>query len=71
MGPPHKRLGLEETMKRGRWRTLTSVLRYEKGGDVTAGYNRLDSKTRAHCEECAGSIKGVLLKERAPVPLPT
>ena len=45
----------EEAMKRGRWSSFRSIVRYEKTGHLNEAWRRLDPDVQAHalvCEEC-------------------
>jgi hypothetical protein len=63
----HARRGQVAIMRRGRWRSLASLARYEKGGMVTKEYAKLAAPLRAHLEECGRNIRAVMLGERLPI----
>ena len=65
----HSRRSQAAVMKRGRWRSLASLARYEKGGMVTKQYEKLPQKLRDHLEMCATHIESVVLGRRAVVVL--
>ena len=48
-------------MKRGRWRSLASLARYEKGGMVTKAYQQLPQALKDHLERCARVLDAVVL----------
>ena len=54
-------------MRRGRWRSLASLTRYEKGGMVTKEYAKLSPDLRAHLEACSQGIRAVMLGGRLPL----
>ncbi|CAK0855451.1 unnamed protein product, partial [Prorocentrum cordatum] len=45
----HNRLDLAEVQRRGRWRSMASVRRYEKRALVQGVYNKLDQRSRRMC----------------------
>ena len=56
----------EQIMKRGRWKSLLSVARYEKAGRVTQKYHEYPKALRDHFERCAGDVESVFLGRVAP-----
>ena len=60
----------EEIMKRGRWRTLKSVARYEKHARVTLEFSRLTASVQAHCVACEGQLGDVFLGRVPPLLVP-
>ena len=58
-----------EVMKRGRWKTIESVLRYEKAGLVAAEYKRLSPAAKLFCraaeQEIPALLRGQLTKNLA------
>jgi len=72
-GPSWERLlnlrTLAEVQKRGRWKTLKSVMRYEKAGRLQQEMARMEPSLRHHLEECArlvvGCVRGAVA---APAP---
>ena len=61
----HRRRSQAAIMKRGRWRSLASLARYEKGGMVTKQFLTHPQKLRDHMERCAQHLRAVMLGERA------
>ncbi|CAK0879867.1 unnamed protein product, partial [Prorocentrum cordatum] len=59
--------GLPEMMKRGRWRKLKSVARYEKHARVGLEFGKLDARTRSHCVRCEPLLADVFLGRRSPL----
>ena len=70
-GASHDRLrglrGLPEVMKRGRWRKLKSVTRYEKHARVGLEFGKLDARTRSHCVRCESVLADAFLGRQAPL----
>ena len=60
---------LAEVQKRGRWKTLESVMRYEKARRRHQEMARLDPNLRRHPEECARRVGGCV-RGRDVAPLP-
>ena len=54
-------------MRRGRWRSLASLTRYEKGGMVMKDYMKMPEALRSHLERCAANIQRVMLGEMLPL----
>ena len=63
-----KRRTLEEIKKRGRWRSDSSLRRYEKGGMLAAVLQQLAPSLRQRGAECLRRIH-VTLSEPSPLPL--
>ena len=63
----HARRSQIAIMRRGRWRSLASLTRYEKGGMVTKEYAKLGPDLRAHLEACSQGIQAVMLGKRLPL----
>ena len=57
---------LAEIKRRGRWKSDTSVRRYEKGGRLSDQLRKLDGRTRSHVLLCGRVIHDVLLRRRPP-----
>lgn len=62
---------LEEIRKRGRWRSLQSVDRYEKGGRVAQQLSLLTPGALRHGQKCASAIGAILTGTCPPPPLPS
>ena len=74
-GPSHDRLTkartLLEVQKRGRWRIVRSLVRYEKHTRMLQAWNKLPAEVRAHAERCQREVGEFMLGIReAPPPLP-
>ena len=54
------RLSLDEVGKRGRWRTLSSVRRYEKRGLLQEVWNNLSERQRQYCESAMAALAAKL-----------
>ena len=52
---------LVDVQKRGRWKQMASVIRYDKTGRVNDSWRALDSEVKAHCLEAARRLLGCLL----------
>ena len=52
---------LDVVRKRGRWKQMSSVVRYDKTGRVNNAWHALDAEVKACCLEAARRIMGVLL----------
>ena len=63
----HQRRGQVAIMRRGRWRSLASLSRYEKGGIVMKEYAKLPEALGQHLERCAASVQRVMLGECLPL----
>ena len=63
----HARRSQASVMKRGRWKSLASLARYEKGGMVTKQFEKLPDKLKAHLRMCATEIEGVVRGRRSVV----
>ena len=61
---------LGEIQRRGRWRSSTSVRRYEKGGRLNEQVGRLDAATRTHALHCAKAVVKVLGGQLSPLKPP-
>ena len=74
-GPSHDRSeqvrSLEQIQKRGRWRQLKSVMRYEKAGRIAAEVMKLSVPMRRYAVEAAAGLKGHLTGRRALPILPS
>ena len=58
---------LEERMKRGRWRTLNSVTRYEKVGRMLQKYSSYSMLQQMHGEKVQSLLLGIVLRGTAPI----
>ena len=67
----HNRRSRSGVGKKGRWKSQSSIDRYEKSPMVMQAYRKYPSHKRAFFEECAGAIKEVMLRRRLPVPVPS
>ena len=65
----HSRRSQMSVMKRGRWKSLSSLARYEKGGMVTKQFEKLPLKLKTHLKLCAAEIENVVLGRRGVVRL--
>jgi len=65
-----KKLDLEGVRRKGRWRSFSSVRRYEKSGRVAAEVQRLPVKTRAYALRNEARLNRVLAKSVVPEPPP-
>ena len=65
-----KRRSLAEIKSRGRWRSDTSVRRYEKGGRSLERLAALSVPTRAYVLKCALRVWAVLARRSLPLSLP-
>ena len=63
----HQRRSQLAIMRRGRWRSLASLARYEKGGMLMKEYANLSKTLRIHFEQCATKIDRVMLGDLLPV----
>ena len=61
---------LEQIRHRGRWRSQSSLRRYEKGARLGEVLERLAPKVRAHALRCADSLGDVAAKRRPPFASP-
>ena len=62
-----QRRTLEQIQKRGRWKTFSSVCRYEKGGRSLQSFQELDVDVRGYCETAVALLSDVMLgKVAAP-----
>ena len=70
-----KERDLQAIQRRGRWRDVRSIRRYEKGGRVGQLFARLPEKLRLHAERCERLVPEVLRGRRsaslAPWPSPS
>ena len=62
----------EEAMKRGRWSSFRSIVRYQKAGHLNDAWRKLEPTVQAHalvCEECLVDVylRGARLPAR-PIP---
>ncbi len=65
-----RRMDAATAMKRGRWRTLSSVQRYEKGGRMTQEWSSYSPSQRAFFLTCGKVVKDVVLGNTLPPRLP-
>ena len=63
----HQRRSQVAIMRRGRWRSLASLARYEKGGMLMKEYANLSETLRLHIEQCAIKISRVILGDSLPL----
>ena len=56
----------EEIMKRGRWRCLKSVSRYEKHARVTLEFSKLPADVQQHCVDCESQLEAAFLGLTSP-----
>ena len=61
---------LEEVRRRGRWKSWTSVRRYEKGARVTELLHRLSQAALAHALRCGVHVGAVLAGRSLPCAAP-
>ena len=59
----------EEVMKRGRWKTMKSLVRYERHARLAAEMRDLAAPKAAFCRECAAQFEACVLR-RAALPAP-
>ena len=57
---------LEEVQRRGRWRTATSLRRYEHGARLNELFNRLPPAVRQYAQHCSAQLNNVLLGKAKP-----
>jgi hypothetical protein len=74
-GASHDRLknlrALMEVLKRGRWRSLKSVARYERHASVAIEFRKLASHIQDHCVTCEARLEAAFLgREPARLPPP-
>ena len=74
-GASHDRLKnnrpLTEVLKRGRWRSLKSVARYERHAAVGIEFRKLSAHVQDHCGTCESQLEAVFLgREPARLPPP-
>ena len=73
-GPSYDRVtqrrSLEAIQKRGRWKQLRSVMRYEKAGRVAQEAMRLSLPMRKHGKLAVAQLEQILSGRLAPPPLP-
>ena len=62
---------LEEIRKRGRWQSMTSVIRYEKGGRILERWQSLPKAFKDYAAACAKYLHGNFLGQNRFFPLPT
>lgn len=60
----------EEVMKRGRWKALSSLARYECHARVAAEMSALPAEPAHHCRVCADRLEDYVLRGTAPAPPP-
>ena len=65
-----KRLEASSVMKRGRWKTMKSVQRYEKHARVTQDWESYSQAQRDYFVLCASSVGSVLSGNALPPHLP-
>ena len=51
----------EEVTRRGRWGSLKSTARYEKGASLTASWALLTPGLRTWCEACESALEGIIV----------
>ena len=60
---------LDAIQKRGRWKTMKSVMRYEKAGRMMQEMSRLSKPMQDHLALCAAHLGAYILgKETPPEP---
>ena len=59
---------LLEVQKRGRWQTMKSVVRYEKGGRLAETWKTLSAAQKRHFELCESSLERIILHRRGLPP---
>ena len=59
-----------EVQKRGRWRSLKSVVRYEKHGRLSSEMHRFPAETQSFLLACAEHLEGYLVLGREVPPAP-
>ena len=64
------RMEYPAVLKRGRWKTMTSVQRYEKHGRVAQEWNGYSTAQQAFFLTCADLVKDVMLRRMLPPVLP-
>ena len=53
-------------MKRGRWSSSRSIVRYEKSGHLNEAWRRLEAGVQAHALVCEACLVDVYLRGAAP-----
>ena len=61
---------LDAIMKRGRWRSVKTVVRYEKHARLVLAYQSFSDVQIAHFERCADLLEAVIVGRVAPVVAP-
>ena len=56
---------LMEVAKRGRWKSMKSVQRYEKAGKLAAAWRALPAATQAVCERAELTVADMIVGRRA------
>ena len=59
-----------EVAKRGRWASLKSTARYEKGASLTASWSLLTPALRTWCEACEKALEGIIIHGQLVGPPP-
>ena len=60
-----QRRTLEQIQKRGRWKTFSSVCRYEKGGRFLQAFQELGGDVRSYCDSAVTLLSDVMLGKMA------
>eukprot|EP00435_Cladocopium_sp_Y103_P034787 s2991_g9.t1 len=56
-----------EVMKRGQWKSQSSVVRYEKAARLAATFNTLPMELQSHARLCEEELGGIMLGTRKPI----
>jgi len=56
-----------EVMKRGQWKSQSSVARYEKAARLAATFNSLPMELQSHARLCEEELGGIMLGTRKPI----
>ena len=59
---------LLEVQKRGRWQTMKSVTRYEKGGRLAETWKTLTAAQKRHFEVCENNLERIILHRQGLPP---
>lgn len=62
---------LLEVQRRGQWRSVRSVQRYEKAARLATSAHRLRPEMREHTAQCEQALEGVVLYGRSTPPVPS
>ena len=60
----------DEVQKRGRWSSIRSVMRYEKGGLLQQSALQLSSELRVYLQACEARLGEIILGTTADIPVP-